>query len=171
MRVRLIPRGEYFFGFDPGSTGALCALDSSGMPVLLMKLPTVKTRRGRTKLESVSLRNLLRCYKVQHACVEDIWAQPTQGVKAAFTYGYNYGQLCDALEAEKLPVEFITPATWQKAYKVPKGKESSIHIALQFYPSLKDVLKYKNSHNKADALLIARYCWEKYRHVSHQPKP
>ncbi len=166
MRVRIVPRGELYIGIDPGSSGALCALNAAGQPVHLIKLPTVKTRRGRTKLESVKLRAFLQKASVQHVCVEDIWAQPSQGVKAAFTYGYNYGQLCDSLEASELPVEFITPATWQKAYKVPKGKQSSIHIALQFYPSLQQDLKYKNSHNKADAVLIARYCWEKYHHVS-----
>lgn len=164
MRVRIANRGDIFVGVDPGSSGALCALDRDGSAVMLEKLPTVKTRRGRTKLNTPVLRNFLDSLSIHHVCIEDIWAQPTQGVKAAFTYGYNYGQLCDAFEDEGIAVEFITPATWQKAYKVPKGKQSSIHIALQFYPSLKEVLKYKNSHNKADAILIARYCWEKYNH-------
>lgn len=168
MRVHLKPKGRLFIGIDPGATGALCALDSAGQTLHMMKLPTIKTRRGQTKLDSPTLREELSNMDINYVCVEDIWAQPTQGVKAAFTYGYCYGQLCDCIEAAGVGVEFITPATWQKAYKVPKGKESSIHIAVQFYPSLKSILKFKKSHNEADAVLIARYCWEKYCHADRR---
>lgn len=161
---------RYYVGVDPGATGAMCVLNAQAEVLVLDRLPTIKARRSRNILNHSSIMGYLSSLKyygtVVTIYVEDIWAQPTQGVKAAFTYGYCYAQLLTAIETSGLPLNFVKPAEWQKMFSVPRGKPGSITIVKQMYPDLSDIFRPKNSHNKAEALLIARYGWEKHSNVN-----
>ena len=76
-----------YIGIDPGASGGLAVIDargqmkafkcpkSSGEMALLFEVVMGKSAPDRIKL-----------------LMERVWARPTNAVRAAFSYGTNYGQ-------------------------------------------------------------------------------
>ena len=65
-----------------------------------------------------------------------------------------------AWAVHELPCELVSPNAWKKEFNlIKKDKDASRAVASGFYP--KAPLRFMKDHNKADALLIARYLWIK----------
>ena len=65
------------------------------------------------------------------------------------------------LQILRIPVTKVTPGVWKKHFKLTgTGKEESRLRALELYPELHDQLKLKKHHNRAEALLMARWYLE-----------
>lgn len=98
---------EFFFiGIDPGQSGAICRLWSSGK-VELWDMPESEQ----------DLATLILSIKagVRGCVLEDVHAMPKQGVSSTFKFGVNCGLVRGVLAAAGIPFERITPTKWQKA--------------------------------------------------------
>lgn len=140
-------------GIDPGQNGGLAVLDDSAHPLFLYKLD-----KG-----YIDIRNGLSHYRDALYYVEDVWSRPGNGVKAAFTYGFNIGELHSAINQNSLIHEMIYPKDWQNHYNIKKEKTES---KTEFKGRLKELAQYYFPNANvtlwnADALLIALYNYER----------
>lgn len=136
-------------GIDPGKTGAM-ALLTEDETVDFAEFSDLR-----------SLHSVMNEWKPTHAIIEKVHAMPGQGVSSTFTFGYYAGLAEGLIISLGIPYEFVRPQQWQKGlYAVSDGKEKkvrSINAAKRLFPKLQRVFKFKKDHNKAEALLIARF--------------
>lgn len=138
-------------GIDPGKSGGLALIDDDGTLIDAVKMPATDG----------DLLDLLREWQEQYeprAWLEFVRSSPQMGVTSAFTFGRGYGALRMALFAAGIPFTEVTPAKWQRGYKLPKSSvgttaKKRVHKqrARELFPSA------KVTHALADALLIADY--------------
>lgn len=144
----------YILGIDPGKNGGLCILSTDINDVVMLdKMPQTPTDLS-NKLESIR-ENFwpIKCY------LEKVGGMPGQGGVAMFTFGYNFGQLVQALTDYKIPHELVTPQKWQTATycRGKSGESKTAHknrikdTAKRLYPQSKITLW------GADAVMIAQY--------------
>jgi len=69
----------------------------------------------------------------------------------------QYGILKCALVANSVPYKEVLPKTWKKDLGLSSDKEQSRRLAIQMFPQLKDKLKRKKDHGRAEALLLLYY--------------
>ena len=140
-----------YIGIDPGKTGAVAILDDKGnyinvldfgqeelMPTLIGYAPVVK-----------------------FAYLEKVHSMPGQGVVSTFSFGENFGWWQGVLGSLGIPYTTIRPQDWMKKYSLHKSSSSDkpgLEVARKLFPEAP--LRLKKHHNRADALLIARACWE-----------
>lgn len=148
-----------FIGIDPGKTGAIAIIDNDKNCVLLQNWHNISFMTD--IILGVKNRKSSSIFQV---CIEKVNSYG-QGRTSAFTFGENYGMYQGILSALLIPYTFVTPQKWQKAIFDSKGgkntKERSLNMARRLYPLVD--LRYKKDHNKADALLIARYARQIYK--------
>lgn len=138
-------------GIDPGKSGAFALVASDGTLIDLVKMPPTDGE----------ILDLLREWHEQYdpRCkLEFVRSSPQMGVTSAFTFGRGYGGLTMALRAVGIPFEEVTPAKWQRGYKLPKSsvgptakKNAHKQRARDLFPGA------KITHATADALLIAEW--------------
>ncbi len=136
-------------GIDPGKSGGLAWL-STGAAAAASKMPA--TERDLWGSIAASARHF--------AYIEKVGAMPGQGVTSMFSFGQNYGMLRAFLIAAAIPFETVTPAVWQREFKLPTVKNAGSKVAKknahkaraqELFPTL------KITHAIADALLIAEW--------------
>lgn len=121
------------------------------------------------------------------AVVERLNAMPSQGSASGFSLGDSSGVVRAVLATLGIPTHFIAAADWKKHFKLkartiparPKGvqltleqekerradrarakgeaKEQARTLVIQLYPGIQSSLARKVDHNRAEAVLIARY--------------
>jgi len=151
---KLDPHGVYYMGVDPGQSGGIAVIKSTGQVIQLEAMPATE----RDVFDAV-------CYlgnESVNAVIEKVHSMPQQGVSSTFKFGMGYGGLRMALIAADIPFDEVTPQTWQKALGVVKRnakteskndhKKKLLQKAQQLFPGIKVTLK------TADALLLAEYC-------------
>lgn len=157
-------------GIDPGLTGAIAAL-RDGAVMALADLPTMANGKGKSKVKRqinpATLIFMLSRFKGTDAvcCVERVASMPGQGVAGIFSFGHTCGCIFASCAANGLPVEMVTPRIWKKFYNLGKDKDVTRTKAIELYPLKK--LARKKDHNRAEAILIARWYWLTHPH----PKP
>lgn len=136
---------KLFIGIDPGLSGGIAFIPSTGTP-WAHKMPETDKDLMELLRDSINL-------ATPNALIELVHSSPQMGVKSAFTFGEGYGRLQMALTAMGIPYERIRPAAWQKAMGcMTKGdKNVSKRRAQELFPDL------KVTHAIADALLIAEF--------------
>jgi len=144
-------------GIDPGITGAWALLDSDGNYCAAGDLPVIRDGKlGWIDAESlVHDLQWITSGKPTKATVERVHAMPGNGSQAAFSQGATLGSLLAALQVLRFPVSLVTPNSWKKAMGLGKDKSASLDKARMLYPAAS--LDRKKDHNRAEALLIARY--------------
>lgn len=161
---------------DIGITGAYAVMDGdSGALMHVTDLPTMwngkKTARVKTKLDGAGWAKELSEIRSKYpdsefwiAFLEPISSMPArnaegktvQGIATTFSLGHSTGVVEGVLAAMKIPFQYVPPPTWKKHFKLLKAeKEASRTLAIQMYPAAP--LNLKKHHNRADAVLIARY--------------
>lgn len=158
-------------GIDPGISGALALVDFEEKTHIVIDLPTL----GEGKQRELDARWLLYWVINQspdYAYCELVTAMPSipdadgkrrgMGAASAFKFGFAAGQLRAVLQCSRVPFALITSRTWKKHYGL-KGpdKEKSRQLALRLFPAAAGDLKRKGDHQRAEALLIANYGWER----------
>jgi len=151
-------------GIDPGLTGAIAVIADGRVEVFDM--PVIASGKGggtvknmvdaaglRRALEDVIYDGVERLEAV--AFLERVAARPKQGSASTFSMGDTYGCIRGVLAALSVPIEIITPQTWKKHFKLGSDKEVVRSKAVQLFPS--QPLGRKQDHNRAEALLIAKY--------------
>ena len=91
-----------------------------------------------------------------HAYVELVSSMPGQGVASMFSFGHSAGVLQGVLGAFEIPVTMVTPSQWKKrAGLVGQDKDASRVMAIQMWPSWRELDKKGAGQAYADAALIA----------------
>lgn len=160
-------------GIDPGISGALALLDNTGKILDIADVPTLilKVIKGKAKksVNYKSLQMLLYGWHAEHgemeAYIEDVHSMPGQSAPSMFNMGATFGAIKAILTCEDIPITYVSPQTWKKYFKIPMGgdlkssekKELSRSHAIRLYPCNIDWLARKADHNRAEAVLIARY--------------
>ena len=95
--------------------------------------------------------------------MERVWARPTNAVRAAFSYGTNYGQWLGIAASNEVKMNTVIPADWIRWIGCPKALKSVIRKrwlkekAQELYPDIKRV-----TLKTSDAILITKYAKEEY---------
>lgn len=168
-------------GIDPGINGALCLLDITGKFLEISDMPVVvsKVINGKAK-KTINFRGLqlilsawLAEYGELVCYLENVHSFPSrnkkgevvQGGVAIFTMGESLGAVKAIVTCEGIEINYVAPQTWKKFHKIPMGanissgdkKELSRACAIRVCPQAAQYLDRKKDHNRAEALLIARY--------------
>ena len=145
-------------GIDPGVSGAVAALDGSGILLAVHDMPTAivgKSRKRHDVLEG-QLAQILAQYPGATVWIEAVGAMPKQGVSSTFLFGVCYG-ICRGVAAGLgLRVELVTPQVWKRACGLlGADKDAARAVASRRFPSAP--LSRVKDGGRADALLIAAY--------------
>lgn len=134
---------DIFIAIDPGKNGGVAwavggKANCIAMPESVHELVGV-------------LRGIMALSMGDIDCVlERVHAMPTDGGRAAFSFGENYGQIQGVLATLAIPYRFTTPQQWQKKVgALPKEKAERKRalkaFALQRYPQLDKKITLKTS--------------------------
>ena len=161
---------KYFIGIDPGLTGAIALVDDAGVFCELVDLPIkVKycTKQGAIKncIDAVKLEDMLNSFIAEYGdgiivFLEDVHGRGGWSAPISFGLGETIGALNATLNIVGLEVNWITPTFWKKYFKVTSNKEGTLAKANSMYPEARKYISRKKDHNRAEALLIARYAVE-----------
>lgn len=165
-----------YAGIDPGTSGAICAIDSKTREVSLWDTPTVQARVGKTirsQMDVSACIQILHGIKFQAAdrimvTIEKVNAMPSKrengervsmGATSAFSFGMGFGIWVGICAALGLPYQLVHPARWKGLLMKDQGKEkdASRVKAMQLYPYTAPDLARKKDHARGDALLLAHY--------------
>ena len=164
-----------FFGCDPGKSGAIAAMTTRGgeHKGTYLPMPTVGAKEWR--FDYARMKEWV--HKVQadwgvhglYGTVEKVHSMPRDGSKQAFTFGRSREALEALMAILEIPYQMVPPRTWKKHYELTKKeKQDSVALAQRLFPG---VLVPRNDTKKAaqelegpaEALLLARYGWERFR--------
>ena len=165
-------------GVDPGLTGALALLSHHGLQAV-HDIPTMIKGNGegavKNQVDPGALADLLRAWiegKDKNEIMVMIESQgPVRlpgnkilGGASAFSLAYTAGVIEGVVTALRLPRELVQPGAWKKALGLSaKGADKKAlarAMAQRYYPEA-DIHRVRD-HNRAEAILIARYGHQKY---------
>ena len=158
-------------GIDPGISGSICFFEN-GKILDVVEMPTMtegkKNKRqvnGSQVYNEISKKIKLIDKKDIKVIIEQVSAMPGQGVTSMFNFGQSYGILKGICSAMQLPMYFVRPAKWKKYFSlINSEKDASRTKAIEIFPYFSLNLSKKKDSNKADAILIASYYYETFRH-------
>ena len=147
-----------YIGIDPGAGGGIAVIDEEDN-IKAYKCPQssedmallFEVLIGNSPPESIRL------------LMERVWARPTNAVRAAFSYGVNYGQWLGISSSHEIKMNTVIPTEWIRWTGCPKALKSVIRKrwlkekAQELYPEIKRV-----TLKTSDAILITRYAKEEY---------
>lgn len=142
-------------GIDPGKTGAV-ALDAGDESAVddLMLLRV----HSKSLVNPVKFRELLEKAAPDLIVIEHQGVRPKQGISSSGQTMFLYGGLLATCFTLGVPVEVVHAASWKRRMGLlGAGKKVSIKKAVKAFPALADRLKRQKDHNRAEALLLARF--------------
>lgn len=152
----------YTIGIDPGLTGAVCCLQH-GRFYKLDDLPvqwhTASVKAKKRELDAVALWKLLF---TRYPGI-DVTAYVEHGTflqsrVSAYSMGDGNGVIRGVLASQQIPVQRVKPVEWKKYFGLLKAdKRMSISKAQELFPTA----PIEGKDGRAEALLIARYGWER----------
>lgn len=156
-------------GIDVGLTGAVAVLNDFGMAIEVFDLPVMANgKQGARVKQQVNAGELARMLKFREAgrlgesiaYVEEQRAMPDQGVASVFSLGFSFGTVCAVLASIGLPFVLVTSAQWKKHFALAGAdKDAARTLAIREFAVLAASLARKKDHNRAEALLLAKYGW------------
>ena len=158
-------------GIDPGISGSICFFNE-GKIVDVVEMPTMtegkknkKQVNGSQIFNEISERIKKTDKRNIKVVIEQVSAMPGQGVTSMFNFGQSFGILKGICSAMQLSMYFVRPAKWKKYFNlINSEKDASRTRAIEIFPYFSRQLSRKKDSNKADAILIASYYYETYRH-------
>jgi len=146
-----------FCGIDPGVAGAAALIDTEADTVEVVDLP-----QGPYGVDPVALAEQLKAWGVQSVALEDNRAVGSNGSLANFSMGRCVGLIVGAILCSDLALVRVKPQEWQLAVGVSnvraaERKEAHRQRAQELFPAVREQLKRKSDHNRADALLITEF--------------
>jgi len=165
-------------GIDPGMNGAACAFyraDHEGPEFVAdaIDLPTCADN-SKTQIDVAAWGRWLKRVGCAHFFIENVTPMPSRpgadgerrsmGATSAFRFGMAIGQLRATAQTLGIPGTLVVPRVWKAYYDlVGPDKEQSRQLALELYPDAAIYLKRKKDHQRAEAILIARWGDRKLR--------
>jgi hypothetical protein len=142
-----------YIGIDPGVSGGIAVINEKN-EIQAYKCPRSSDDMallfqmciGSTPTDKIRL------------VMERVWARPTNAVRAAFSYGVNYGQWLGVTASHEVVMNTVLPLEWMRWVGCPKALKKIIRKrwlkekASELYPSIKRV-----TLATADAILITHY--------------
>ena len=149
-------------GIDPGISGALAFLSQGGKVAYLFDMPIMQTGGANAKAKNVvngaALAKIFRAQPIRRCLLERISTMPGQGVATQGSMMRGFGTIDGVLQAIGISYELVSPVSWKKHFGLkggPENKEVSRTLAQRWYPEAD--LSLKKHHNRAEAILIARW--------------
>ena len=157
-------------GIDPGISGSICFFED-GKIIDVVVMPTMTDgKKNKKQVNGSQIYNeiLKRIIKIEkqnvRVIIEQVSAMPGQGVTSMFNFGQSYGILKGICSAMQLSMYFVRPAKWKKYFNlINSEKDASRTRAIEIFPYFSSQLSRKKDSNKADAILIASFCYETYK--------
>jgi crossover junction endodeoxyribonuclease RuvC len=150
------------YGIDPGFTGAIALYWPDTGKLEVHDMPVMKNPKGKTIINPHGVLDILANEGGKSlAVIEQVGAMPGQGVSSMFRFGEGYGHLQMACAACKLPLQYVTPATWKKHFNLSRGKSVSRGLTMQRFPDQAQQFSRAKDDGRAEAALIALYGAEK----------
>ena len=149
-------------GIDPGVMGAVGITTAEGKFVDVFDLPTVLANKSsqRRQVNAYELASLLRTALLEYpdvvAITENVAAMPQQGVSSVFAFGKSYGIILGVLATLGISTHVVSPSKWKGYYQLGRDKDQSRELAQRMWPNAP--LGLKRHHNRAEALMLAKYC-------------
>lgn len=182
-------------GIDPGLTGAL-ALLHGGQLLATADMPVMMKGKGtslvKNEVNPAALAQILRAWLSPEAMiharfvVEAVNSRPTSGPpqpcpvckhdrkalgsSSVFSMGDSAGCLRGVLAALGCQVQWVSPHSWKAHFQLPGGpaaKEVARAHAIKLFPSAD--LARKKDHNRAEAILIARFAVDRSMPIDREP--
>ena len=158
-------------GIDPGISGSICFF-KDGKIEDVIEMPTMTDgKKNKKQVNGSQIYNeiLKRTKQIDKkdikVIIEQVSAMPGQGVTSMFNFGQSFGILKGICSAMQLPMYFVRPAKWKKYFSlINSEKDASRTKAIEIFPYFSSNLSKKKDANKADAILIANYYYETFRH-------
>lgn len=167
----------FTIGIDPGSPLTIGAL-VEGSPYNVygdeqVAVQMVKTGRKTASWvnQAALITSILRALKTEAAImgytpmvlIERVTIRPNESLSAGVPFVgsmFLAEGICSGL---RLPCKLVSPSVWKPAMKIQvtlqNPKEPSRLRALELWPDRADLFARKKDHNRAEALLLARY-WD-----------
>ena len=147
-------------GIDPGLSGAIGVLDSSGKALMVLDMPLMIKGKGtgavKQCINARGLYDLLKGLDDNATCVlETVNSRPGQGVAGVFSLGDTYGCIRSVIACLGMPLINVAPVTWKKHFKITKDKEVARALAIETFPEMSKQLARKKDIDRAESLLIA----------------
>jgi hypothetical protein len=152
-------------GADPGLTGALAFLDHRGGLTAIEDLPTCAIETAgpkakvKRKLDARALRDILRrlvpADEKALFVLEDMQLLGGSSVQTMGALAHTRGILEAVAILCDLRMAYVTPRRWKRFYGLDSDKRACLDMARTLFPDAP--LKLAKHHNRAEALLIARY--------------
>ena len=151
-------------GCDAGITGALCLINTLYQEkCCILDMPTErKNGRNEIDFQQLDLAFLTMAFDQPNKifCVEKVHAMPQNGSIAGFKLGMAYGAVIAMAVSHGFCVVDVTPQVWKKYFGLLKtDKHESLRLARDRLPHLASYLTRVKDHNRAEAALIAEWCW------------
>ena len=153
-----------FIGVDPGSKGAIAAIDNYDNVLFIKDLSS----DYRTYWEIIAdCADIVGSYEDNISVVEDVCGRPGQSCQANTTFMKLAG-MAELATYTISDMSKIKPQVWKKHFGlISKGltktekKKMSIELAKKLFPSVADQLT-ASKDGRAEALLLAKYCKDMY---------
>ena len=150
------------YGIDPGFTGAIALYWPDTGKLEVHDMPVMKNPKGKTVINPHGVLDVLANEGGKSlAVIEQVAAMRGQGVSSMFRFGEGYGHLQMACAASKLPLKYVTPASWKKHFNLSRDKGVSRGVAMQRFPDQAQQFSRVKDDGRAEAALIALYGAEK----------
>ena len=147
-----------YIGIDPGASGGIAVIDEKGI-MKAYKCPKSSDEMSllfQMCMGSTSAANI-------KLLMERVWARPTNAVRAAFSYGVNYGQWLGIVATHEVEMNTAIPVEWIKWVGCPKALKRDVRKrwlkekAGELYPNVN-----KLTLATSDAILITHFAKEEY---------
>lgn len=153
---------SHILGIDPGATGGLAELDDTGRVVQVLPMPMLGKEIDVDTLAGV-VHGLPDGSRV---IVERVGAFPGQGRSSIWTFAFGTGMIHGIVRGARVPLDIVSPVTWQKAGPGATGGDKDITTAWagRTFPGTQIVLpRCRKAHEGiCDALGIAWWGHLKY---------
>lgn len=153
-----------FIGVDPGSKGAVAAIDSDDNVLFIKDLSSDYS----TYWELIAdAEDWAGSYENSLSMVEDVCGRPGQSCQSNTTFMKLAG-MAELATYTISDMSKVKPQVWKKYFGlISKGltktekKKMSIELAKKLFPSVADQLT-ASKDGRAEALLLAKYCKDMY---------
>jgi len=163
---------KIYVGVDPGVTGAVAFLQDGDTRIADIPVLTVPNgNRKETMIDARELASMIQNtilsmnhdYQLIPNKYEIIVVlEKTQPMKdsamTAFSMGQTRGIIIAVAALMEIPIINVTPQKWKKHFGLLNcEKDASRTLAMERFPLLRDQLRRKKDHDRAEAVLIALY--------------
>lgn len=159
-------------GIDPGINGSAAALslaDSACTEYVMdaIDLPTIEDGSKR-QIDDYALARWLCMINPNVVVIENVQPMPSipgvggerrsMGSASSFRFGMAVGQIRATVRGIGTEPRLVHPQVWKRHFDLKGGdKEGSRQLALRLWPMSAYLLKRKLDHQRAEAMLIAKW--------------